>query len=151
MVFTSAFNAHLTILLWLYLVNTYIYVVPTFVDADNPPSLQGMKYAGAGEAGIVVSIFFESDCKDTWISHDIEYGVNYESPTPFISFKLSRVLKDNEQLDISRTGQDSSQSLNWICGNYLGSWRAGTTEDCHNNLGLSGIGESATCFRLLPY
>ena len=44
-----------------------------------------------------------------------------------------------------------SQPLNWICGSYLGSWRAGTAEDCHNNLELLGTEQSATCFRLLPY
>jgi len=149
MLFISAFRTRLTSLLCLYLVSTYIYAVQTSEGADNLPFLQGMKYADAGRAGIVVIIFFESDCKDTYISHDIEYGVNYESPTPFFSFSLSRVLKDNEQLDISRTGQDSSQPLNWICGNYLGSWLAGTTEGCHNNHG--GVVEPATCFRLLPY
>ncbi len=122
----------------------------------KPKGADAKPEAGKGEHFtetniIVVSIFFEPDCKDTWVEQDIEYGNDYESPTPFISFKLSRVLKDKEQLDISRTGQDFSQPLNWICGNYLESWRAGTTEDCHNNLELLGTGQWATCFRLLPY
>lgn len=58
---------------------------------DGVPFLQGMKYVDAGKAGIAVSIFFEPDHKDKWIEHGIEYEIDYEPPTPFISFKLSPV------------------------------------------------------------
>lgn len=149
--FISAFNARLISLLCLYLISTYSYVVQTIKDVDNLLFLQRMKYVDVDRAEIVVMIFFKLNCKDTYISHDIKYEVNYESLISFFSFSLSCVLKNNKQLNISCTNQNFSQSLNWICDNYLRSWLAETIKDCHNNHDLFEVVNLTICFRLLLY
>lgn len=94
----------------------------------------------------------ESDCKGNPIGRTLDYSqevlfVQYDVVKKFKSFWLSRSLKDQEQLDLSRSGRDSAQSQVDLCGEYIMNFRVGTEGGCHN----IPKGGTAECVRLWHY
>ena len=76
-----------------------------------------------------------------------EYNVSYENTQTsftFLSFSIFCLLMNDEQLDLSMSDQDESQSQSWSCDHYLESYYS-ETEDCQN------ITNSDTCFWLWHY
>ena len=65
----------------------------------------------------------------------------------FTSFKISRSLEEQEQLDISTMGQNSGQDWVWQCGEYMMSYKVGTDAGCNT---ISN-GQKAGCVRLWHY
>lgn len=59
---------------------------------------------------------------------------------------LSRPLEQQEQLDLSRMGQDKHQNHAWYCGWYIRNYRMGMGAGCQNI-----PDEPATCLRLWHY
>ncbi len=108
---------------------------------------------------LVSKVFAEPDCRGNTLSNPIgkilvysqdvafEGDDNIENTKKFKSIWFSRSLQDQEQLDISRSGQDNGQSQVWACGEYIMNFRNGTKSGCHN---ISNEG-TAECIRLWHY
>ena len=71
-------------------------------------------------------------------------AVDCYKPFNFRSFYLSRALKDHEQLDLNKMGQDGGQAESWACGAYVTEYHDETKEGCHNNRN----DVAANCYRL---
>jgi hypothetical protein len=108
---------------------------------------------------LVSKVFAELDCRGSTLSNPIDkilvysqnvaFGGddNIENTKKFKSIWLSRPLQDQEQLDLSRSGQDNGQSQVWACGEYIMNFRNGTESGCHN---IPNEG-TAECIRLWHY
>jgi len=97
-----------------------------------------------------VTILTEPDCK----GYSGTAVVNYEEDMSFqdsskhsLSFEISRIFEDKEQLNISHLDQDGGQTQTWSCGAYMMNYQHGTTQGCHNNPNQ----EPASCFRFWHY
>jgi len=99
--------------------------------------------------------FPEPDCKGDPLggtliySQDAGFGKDksWDHVMDFKSIQLSRPLEEQEQLDLSRSGQDDSQTHVWSCGEYMMNYRVGTGAGCQN----IPNGETAACVRLWHY
>lgn len=105
---------------------------------------------------LTLNVFTESDCKGNPLgktlvySQDVAFGGhsnNIHDVEKFRSIWLSRSLQDQEQLDISRSGQNNQQSQVYACGEYIMNFRVGIKGGCQNILN----GETAECVRLWHY
>ena len=101
--------------------------------------------------------FPETDCKGDPLggtliySQDAGFGKekDWDYVMNFRSIQLLRPLEEQEQLDLSRSGQDDSQTRVWSCGEYMMmmNYRVGTAAGCQN----IPNGETAACVRLWHY
>lgn len=74
-----------------------------------------------------------------------DYGRDYFFiNTPVQSFNISRMLKTDEQLDLSMIGQDPGQTHQWGCGKFVQYEPPGTAAGCFTANMIS-------CFRLWHY
>jgi len=102
-----------------------------------------------------LSVFPEPDCKGDPLGGALIYSQdagftkdnNWDHAENFKSIELSRPLEKQEQLDLSRLGQDGGQTHFWSCGEYMMDYRMGTSAGCQNNPN----GEAAGCIRLWHY
>ncbi len=104
---------------------------------------------------LTLTVYTKLDCKDDrhggilYYSQDVGFGKDgiWANVAPFKSIEISRSLEEQEQLDLSRLGQDPGQTQAWSCGEYMMNYRMVTAADCHNNPN----GEGAGCIRLWHY
>lgn len=104
---------------------------------------------------LTLNVFTESDCKGNSLgktlvySQDVAFGGhgNIHDVEKFKSIWLSRSLQDQEQLDISRSGQNNGQSQVYFCGEYIMNLRVGIQAGCQN----IPNGGTAECVRLWHY
>ncbi len=105
--------------------------------------------------GLNMTVFDEADCQGHIIRATLFYGqdmsfftdTNYTQGMNFTSFNISRPLEEQEQLDISKTGQDAGQTQVWSCGAFETSYLVGTAAGCQT----LANGVSAGCVRLWHY
>ena len=79
---------------------------------------------------MTIVFYSEGDCiGDSFSPKNLTYAQDLIPSTSFKSFRISRGLKDDEQLDLSILGQDPSQDHIWSCGKfiacYVGEYEAG--------------------------
>ncbi len=101
---------------------------------------------------LTVSAFTEPDCQGHNVGETLVYAQDVafgflDSGKKAASIKMSRPLEEQEQLDISQSGQDADQDHSWSCGAYMMNYRVGTDAGCHN----IPNGNTATCVRLWHY
>lgn len=100
-------------------------------------------------------VFAEADCQGAAINASLLYGQDmsfftdssYAQGMNFTSFNISRPLEEQEQLDISKMGQDGGQTQFWSCGAFMTSHLIGTAPGCQT----LAYGVSAGCVRLWHY
>lgn len=86
--------------------------------------------------------FIESHCQDSFVvKSNILYTMNQVIDYIFQSFNISRALQIEEQLDLSISKQDSSQSHQWSCDKFVSRYTYEIAKECLNALNFS-------CFRL---
>ncbi len=96
--------------------------------------------------------YAEPDCQGDSLGGTLVYGRDmalgsFDNGKKFASITMSRPLEEQEQLDISQSGQDADQDHSWSCGAYMMNYRVGTAAGCHN----IPNGNPATCIRLWHY
>jgi len=96
--------------------------------------------------------FTEPDCQGDSLGGTLVYGRDmvlgsWDNGKKFASITMFRPLEEQEQLDISQSGQDADQDHSWSCGAYMMNYRVGTDAGCHN----IPNGNTATCVRLWHY
>lgn len=101
---------------------------------------------------LTLKAFTESDCKGNplsgktlFYSQNVVFG-SFQDVKKFKSFSLSRSLQDQEQLDLSRSGENNEKSQRSPCDQYIMSFRA-TKGGCQN----IPNGGTAECIRLWHY
>lgn len=101
-----------------------------------------------------LTAFTDYDCKDgargpkTLIySQNVGFGSNGHSTDRIKSIWLSRSLQDQEQLDLSHTGQGNGKTQRYACGEYVMTFRVGTEGGCQ----IIPSGLTADCIRLWHY
>lgn len=102
-------------------------------------------------SGLTFKTFTKSNCQGGSEGNDLTYGQNemilkQGVVRKFKSFRLSRPLQDQEQLDLSHTGQDSGQIQVYSCGEFITNYQVGT-KGCQNIPNK----ETAECVRLWHY
>lgn len=104
---------------------------------------------------LTLNAFTESDCKGSPLgktlvySQDVAFGGhgNLDDVEKFKSIWISRSLQDQEQLDLSRSGQNNEEGKVYPCEEYIMNFRVGIEGGCQN----IPDGGTAECVRLWHY